>query len=161
MTLFSIAYYYKKHFITKGTEADFAKTFLSFEQERKEDLIKPRDARNDLLINYQEAIAKSTLSQKSVSGRYLAVMSFYQEHLLEPPLRYPQRHFTEEQRLFIYRRDHGICQLQIKCQGKKCGWEEWHTDHIKPHSKGGQTTVENGQVSCPECNFVKGDMAID
>ena len=67
-----------------------------------------------------------------------------------------QREFDQIQRLAIYRRDNGICQLKIRCNGKKCEWDNWHADHIKPWSKGGKTIVSNGQVACPECNLAKG-----
>ena len=78
-------------------------------------------------------------------------------HLLE---RFPslslkdnQREFTHVQKLTIFRRDKGICQLGLKCNKEKLSWDNWHCDHILPWSKGGKTTVKNGQVSCPDCNF--------
>jgi 5-methylcytosine-specific restriction endonuclease McrA len=40
--------------------------------------------------------------------------------------------------------------------GKKLGWDDdWHADHIVPFSKGGATTVANGQVACAGCNLAK------
>ena len=66
-----------------------------------------------------------------------------------------QRLFTHEQRLAIYRRDGGICKATLKCEGEKCEWDNWAADHVKPWSKGGKTTVENGQVSCSACNSAK------
>ncbi|MGI8569501.1 MAG: HNH endonuclease [Methylocella sp.] len=38
----------------------------------------------------------------------------------------------------------------------KISWDDWHADHRLPWSKGGKTTVENGQVSCTACNLSKG-----
>ena len=72
-----------------------------------------------------------------------------------------QRGFTHEQRLAIYRRDAGICQLRIKCDSEKVGWEHWHADHKVPHVKGGKTTVSNGQVACPACNLAKSATVLD
>lgn len=67
------------------------------------------------------------------------------------------REFSPEQRLAIYRRDRGICQLKDHCEGKKMGWDDnWHIDHKVPYSKGGLTLVSNGQLACAECNLAKG-----
>jgi 5-methylcytosine-specific restriction endonuclease McrA len=67
-----------------------------------------------------------------------------------------QRGFTHVQKLAIFRRDKGICQVARKCDGVKITWDDWHADHHVPWSKGGKTTVENGQVSCSACNLSKG-----
>lgn len=40
--------------------------------------------------------------------------------------------------------------------GKTFEFEEMHGDHIKPWSKGGKTTLENGQMLCTKCNIAKG-----
>ncbi|MDA9967138.1 HNH endonuclease [bacterium] len=32
----------------------------------------------------------------------------------------------------------------------------FHADHMRPHSKGGDTTLTNGQALCPDCNLKKG-----
>jgi hypothetical protein len=45
----------------------------------------------------------------------------------------------------------------VKEPKEKCEWDNWAADHIKPWSKGGKTTVENGQVSCVACTSVKKD----
>ena len=50
------------------------------------------------------------------------------------------RDFSDEQRIAIYYRDKGICQL---C-GKKCGIEEFHADYIIPFSQGGITKKSDG-----------------
>lgn len=38
-------------------------------------------------------------------------------------------------------------------------WDNYHADHVKPHSRGGRTGVENGQVLCARCNTSKGNRA--
>jgi 5-methylcytosine-specific restriction endonuclease McrA len=64
-----------------------------------------------------------------------------------------KRNFSYEQRLAIWRRDEGICQIKKKCEGQKLAWnDEWDADHIKPFIKGGKTIVANGRVSCSSCN---------
>jgi 5-methylcytosine-specific restriction endonuclease McrA len=67
-----------------------------------------------------------------------------------------QRDFTHAQKLAVFRRHNGVCQVKLKCTGQKLAWDDWHCDHVAPWSKGGQTTVENGQVACSACNLSKG-----
>ena len=70
-----------------------------------------------------------------------------------------QRAFSEAQRIFIYRRDHGLCQMCLH-EGKppeeaQVPWSEYEADHVLPHSKGGLTEVENAQVLCTYHNQLK------
>ena len=62
------------------------------------------------------------------------------------------RAFSDAQKLKMYQKQGGICPL---C-GKKFALEEMHADHVKPWCKGGQTTLENGQMLCHDCNWTKG-----
>ncbi|MEN6641402.1 MAG: DUF262 domain-containing protein [Armatimonadia bacterium] len=71
-----------------------------------------------------------------------------------------QRTFSEAQRLFIYRRDEGLCQ-QCLAEGKnrqeaRVAWADYEADHVLPHSKGGPTEEANGQVLCSLHNSLKG-----
>ena len=40
--------------------------------------------------------------------------------------------------------------------GRRFALEEMHADHVKPGCRGGQTTLENGQMLCHDCNWTKG-----
>lgn len=129
--------------------------FIDFESERRnQDKLDEEQGDSDW-ISYKEKVSHSTDAQESIRFR----MEFMMKHLLSklPDIRQKdnQRDFTHEQKLAIFRRDKGLCQLKIKCDGRKVVWGDWHCDHKIPHSKGGQTTVENGQVSCSECNLTK------
>lgn len=62
-----------------------------------------------------------------------------------------RRNFSSSERIALYLAADG------RCQG--CGCElaaGFHADHIHPHSKGGETTIDNGQALCPKCNRAKG-----
>ena len=130
--------------------------FVEFEQIRIKNELIPEDQADSEWIIYKDKISHSTDSVDSIKWR----MEFMLRNLLE---KYPNlsrkdnnRNFTQIQKLVIFRRDKGICQLQIKCKGENLTWDDWACDHIVAWSKGGKTTIENGQVACPSCNSSKG-----
>jgi superfamily II DNA or RNA helicase len=66
-----------------------------------------------------------------------------------------QRLFNSKQRQELYNESGAKCQL--------CGdflEPGWHADHVVPFSKGGPTTLDNGQALCPTCNLAKSDTGI-
>ena len=67
-----------------------------------------------------------------------------------------RRAFSETQRVEIYNRANGLCQSCKSPAGTDLGINV-HFDHVMPWSKGGPTTVDNGQLLCPTCNLRKGN----
>ena len=71
----------------------------------------------------------------------------------------PERLFTQQQRYTMWKRQGGVCPQT----GKKIpenqinNHELWAADHKMPYSKGGLTTLENGQLVCKEWNLAKGN----
>lgn len=70
------------------------------------------------------------------------------------------RAFSELERIRIYRRDKGLCQQCLR-EGKpeneaKVSWSKYQADHVLPHSKGGKTDIENGELLCAYHNQSKG-----
>lgn len=63
------------------------------------------------------------------------------------------RAFDKRDRMAAYSRQNGICPV---C-GEHFKFEEMEGDHIKPWSKGGQTTPDNCQMLCKACNGKKTD----
>lgn len=144
-----------KYVIAKRSE-EIANWFIEFESYRREQIKMSPDDSDSEIIAYQDKIGNSTDGFDSLEyrNRYLSRKLF--EKITDLEMKDAQRDFDQIQRLAIFRRDNGICQLKIRCNGKKCEWDNWHADHIKPWSKGGKTVVANGQVACPECNLSKG-----
>jgi hypothetical protein len=143
-------------FVVRGRETQIGQWFIEFETWRQEDEQKPIDQREPEMVSYLERTSHSTDSQDSLEFRHKVLL----EHLHGAvpnlvPLDNQRRIFTEEQRLAIYRRDNGTCQVKLRCTGEKCEWNNWHADHRIPWSAGGKTIVENGQVACPDCNLAK------
>ena len=61
------------------------------------------------------------------------------------------RAFPESDKLIMYERQNHKCAI---C-GKVKEYNEMHGDHIVAWSKGGRTTLDNGQMLCTECNLRK------
>jgi len=71
-----------------------------------------------------------------------------------------QRVFNPIQRIMIYRRDNGLCQMCLEDglpeEEAKIAWSDYEADHIVPHAKGGQTNLDNAQLLCSTHNKQKG-----
>jgi len=72
-----------------------------------------------------------------------------------------KRAFSELERIIIYRKGKGLCKECLK-EGKpekeaQVSWTEYQADHVFPHSKGGKTIIENGELLCRYHNQTKSD----
>ena len=61
------------------------------------------------------------------------------------------RFFSSSQRKELFLRANKKCQM---CR-EPISLDNFHADHITPHSKGGPTNLANGQALCPSCNYNK------
>ena len=158
ISMFLLFRHLRKNFVINERQAEIGKWFVGFEKFRLEDAEKPVDERDGHLVAYQEKTGHSTDSEDSLAYRQDILRSRLFQAIpdLRPIDR--QRNFTDGQRRAIWRRDGGVCQLKIRCDGaEKLGWDDsWHADHKEPWGEGGATTVENGQVACAACNLAKG-----
>ncbi len=151
-------------YILINKEKEFGEFYIGFESNRRDAddpsvLIKePLDGSNQDdwnmdLYRYIEAFTRSGGTKKSIEVRHEV---YIKKALIDIPNLIPKdkrRSFDQNQRIVIWRRD----QKQCKDCGKQIEFKEMHADHVKPHSKGGQTTIENGQALCGECNLKKGN----
>jgi hypothetical protein len=71
-----------------------------------------------------------------------------------------KRAFNELERIIIYRKGKGFCQECLREEKPekeaKVSWSEYQADHVFPHSKGGETVLENGELLCRYHNQSKG-----
>lgn len=158
ITLYSLVSLLLDGYASHGLELALANWFISFEIERRNDESLPEEERNVGLVEYRRLISQSTDAEESIRARLemFERRFFHANPAIEP--KDAERDFTHEQRLAIFRRDGGICQVQIACAGEKVVWGHWHADHRIPHTHGGKTTVQNGQVACSACNLKKGSI---
>jgi len=104
--------------------------------------------------DYKTYRKTSTDSRNSIEKRFNIILSKFLEFVPGIKPKDPTREFNYWEKLAVYRRDKGICQLYCH---QKIPFDKGTVDHKIPYSKGGPTTVENGQWSCKPCNLKKLD----
>lgn len=157
ITLYCLVSTLIEKYVHYDTEKLVAAWFIMFETERRKQDELPEEERDSQLIEYRRLTSYSTDGEDSIRGRLEYMEKQFFLACPDIPTIDGIRAFTQEQRLAIFRRDEGRCQLRVRCNGEKLGWGDWHADHILPHSQGGKTTVSNGQVACISCNTAKGN----
>ena len=95
-------------------------------------------------------------NSKAVEIRDQLITKWFFEYCPELDQLDPQRNFSYLQRIKIYRKDKGICQAclaeGLSKEDATVPWNQFEADHLIPYSKGGKTTIENGQVLCRRHN---------
>ena len=78
--------------------------------------------------------------------------------LVERPDLDERRNFTHEEKLILYQRSRGCCQLELADQscGRALLFDDAVVDHIVPHSTGGRTELANGRIAFKLCNIARG-----
>lgn len=62
-----------------------------------------------------------------------------------------RRRFSRKNRLILFRLAYGRC-----CECGRLLSREFHADHVQPWSRGGETSLRNGEALCSICNLAKG-----
>ncbi len=156
VSLYALVSHLLESYAVSDRYSEISKWFINFETWRREELKHPQDQCDAEVVIYHEKTSHSTDASDSISWRHQYLMRKLFESIPNIELKDSQRSFTNEQKLAIFRRDDSLCQVKIKCKGLKCNWDNWEADHKISWSNGGKTIVENGQVSCIECNRAKG-----
>lgn len=104
----------------------------------KDDMLDPEQLQQRM----RELLADREVQKKSGIYEYLLTGSEKTMNL---------RQFDDDERQTMYHRQGGRCAL---C-GQAFDIRQMHGDHIIPWSKGGKTTLDNGQMLCATCNIRK------
>jgi hypothetical protein len=152
VSLFLLMSQIMKEYATSGKEQTVRDFFVDFQTKLSAEVARGPQAKDMELIDYQTAVIQAADTKESIEKRKKILMTRFLLFVPNLPLLDSRRAFTKEQRVAIYCKNNGICQM---C-GIKVEWENFHADHIVPHICGGKTTVENGQTLCTRCNLSKG-----
>lgn len=159
ISLYTLVSHCLETYVMQGKQDALRDWFLRFETTRRAQDNFPADKADPELLAYRERTSHSTDAEDSIQWRHEFLLRKFFETVPDIEQKDNQRLFSHEQRLAIFRHDGGICQVRLKCKGIKCEWDAWQADHKAAWSQGGKTTVENGQVACPECNAAKGGVS--
>lgn len=104
------------------------------------------------LIEFNNRVSKGTNNEESIKLRHQVLVRCFIEQYGPVELD-EDRIFSYDQKLAIFRKYDGVCQV---C-GKKLGFGDSHTHyhHIDPYVAGGETAVENGLLVCQDCHLNK------
>lgn len=132
---------------------EFGEWFAEFEKHRHS--VDPQE--DSELYEYTLAVLQRTGGVPAQKTRRETLLKDLLKSMPDLKPRDNHRQFTEEQRHAIFSRSNERCvnpNDNPDC-AETITWENWHADHIIPHSAGGPTNVENGQALCPDCNLKK------
>lgn len=145
-----------KEYILLDKNLEFAAFYIGLEQERRSvedpaELIEQKDVWAKDLYNYIEAFKAGGVRKNIEIRNQVYTYKLFRE-IISLETKGNKRLFDKNQKTVIWRRDNEECR-QCGCKVK---FKDMHADHIKPYSKGGKTTIENGQTLCVNCNLKKG-----
>lgn len=138
-----------KYYVFGETERELFREFvLAFHERWKAG----RETDNEILVfsdNRQQSKTETEIRDRIIRQAFFEFIADYGHQMITKD---EQRAFSEAERIAIYRRDNGLCQMCL-AEGKPereavVSWSEYEADHVIPHSKGGQTEIFNGQVLC-------------
>lgn len=145
-------------------EIEYPKVLANFErldQRRLEAMDRDYALEGDgIMEDLSSSMSRGTDGAERINDRYEIITQFLFDGVALNPLPDldPKRNFSFEERLILYRRAEGKCQLS--CNGKVCGreigFEDSVVDHILPHSRSGVTKLDNGRLAHRSCNISRG-----
>jgi len=148
LSIYQLASIIKRTFAITGKEKQFHDFILNFLVEVGRAMESPtHDSPSPFLI-YGTARSSSADSRTSLEQRTDVILAKFLEFVPDLKTKDPSRAFDYWQRLAIYYKDRGICQL---C-ANPTPFDQGEADHIVRHADGGQTTVANGRWLCSKCN---------
>jgi hypothetical protein len=133
---------------------EFGNAYIAFELERIENEEKDEEDQDPEVSAYTDAARADSIQDLTYRHEFLRKRII--RNLPDLALKDLTRGFSDDQRAAIYWRDKGICKI---CK-KKVAEGDFHADHVKSHTSGGQTKISNGQTTHVICNLKKGKKSV-
>ena len=150
VSTYLLASYLIDQYAMQDQRANFKNFIAQFYQEIAHIAESPRPERE--LIQFNTAISRGTNNEETIKFRHgVLVRRFIQQY--GPVELDEDRIFSYDQKLMIFRKYDGVCQV---CHEKlEFGDSHTHYHHIDPYITGGETVVENGLLVCQNCHLNK------
>jgi hypothetical protein len=149
--------------ISEVTYSTIRENFEALEHNRLEAMQRDysEQPNDEIYSDLSLSMSRRTDGEEGISDRHDILMQFlFNNSALEFKTELdPRRNFTYEEKLILYRRAKGCCQLEHNGQvcGRSIEFEDAVIDHILPHSKGGRTSLDNGRLAYKSCNIARGN----
>ena len=158
VSAFLLLRHLKKYYVFGEAEQNLFREFLIAFHRRWRD--KKEDDKDIVIFSDNRQQSANEIETRHRVIRQ-AFFEYARDHNIDILTTDDRRAFTEAERIAIYRRDNGLCQICVR-EGKpekecRVSWSEYDADHVIPHAKGGATDVENAQVLCAYHNRSKSD----
>ena len=149
-------------YVIRNREADFTDFYVAFEKERREAMpdygALRSSSRNwdEDLYYYIEAFIRSGGTKQNIETRHEVYRRRFIRDTQDLMPKDPQRAFTRDERIVIWRRDNETCQ---DC-GDRIEFDQMEAHHITSHGEGGLTIIDNGQALCQPCHISRHQLSI-
>lgn len=148
----------RKHYVVDDKLKETIKQFIYYFHKRWKTYDESTD--NDMLIfSNRRQQGENDLQVRDRIMRQI-FFEYLKDKNIEIIEKDEKRAFSELERILIYRKYKGVCQECLR-EGKPekesiVSWADYQADHVFPHSKGGKTDIDNGELLCKYHNQKKG-----
>ncbi len=157
MSVYLLLRHLRTYYVFDKTEEELFRDFVVTFHERWSNA---RQTDRDILLfsnSRQQSAGEIEVRDRIIRQAFFEFADQHNHKMLTKDRR---RAFNEAERIKIYRRDEGLCQVCL-AENKpekeaQVSWSEYQADHVIPHAKGGATDIANAQLLCRYHNQQKG-----
>jgi hypothetical protein len=149
LTLFSLTKHLAEAYVVSNPALDLKGFFIDFATRVGQ--VQTSEGGNVQFFDYKAYRKTSADSRNSMEKRFEIMLARFLQYNQSLTPKDPKRNYDYWEKLAVYNRDKGICKI---CGGT-APFDKGTVDHRMPHSKGGPTTIENGQWAHIQCNLEK------
>lgn len=148
ISLYTFAAYIRKNYSITGMDSTIGTFLLDFVSKVDNYYLLPSDTNHTPYRNYAVLRSSSADSAPNIKQRHEIIVSKFLQNFPSLKPKDPIRLFNYAEKLALYNKSDGKCE---KC-ASEIKFTDGEADHIKRHTDGGLTTIENGRWLCMKCH---------